>query len=239
MRPPGRGFGGGFGSGLRTGRRGGLEVTENVRLRDPGRPCRSPRWRRGRVRARRRCAARPAPSAASVAVPSAAVAGPCGPPAAICASGPERAASSRAAPVAGRVDAGDELLAEARLPLGEHDLGQGAALRGGHLEHHLVGLELDQHVSALDPVAGPEVPGEELRVRYRFGEVGDPHVYEHERTPRRCRAGSPAEDGPRCLRGGASPQYSPIFVVLEKFRIFRDGPKNSPSFSGLGAETAL
>ena len=111
--------------------------------------------------------------------------------------------------VAGRVDAGDELLAQSRLPLGEHDLGQGAALRGGHLEHDLVGLELDQHVSALDPVAGPEVPGEELRVRYRFGEGGDPHVYEHERTPRRCRAGSSAEDDPRCLRRGAKAARAP------------------------------
>ena len=67
-------------------------------------------------------------------------------------------------PLAFGVDAGDDLLAQPRLPLREHDLGDIAAMRGGHLEHHLVGLDLDEDVSALDPIAGPEVPGEELRV---------------------------------------------------------------------------
>ena len=73
-----------------------------------------------------------------------------------------------------RLDARDDLLALSGLPFLEDDLGEGPGLRRRHLEHHLVGLQLDQHVPALDPVAGPELPGEQRRVGDRFGQGRDP-----------------------------------------------------------------
>jgi hypothetical protein len=92
--------------------------------------------------------------------------------------GPDRGRGRGRRPGLG-VERRDDLARSDRAAVGLDDLDEHAVGRGRQLEHDLVGLDVDEVLVALDRLARLLVPGEQRRLRNRFGQLRHLHFDQH------------------------------------------------------------